>query len=98
MTDEGWARLLEDMPLFLYPEYDEQFERVWPQTGESIELRDVVSNDRILFFVNRDIVEIWVMIPDDPRTAQRLQSVMQRQRTTSRTLVPHPESGEMIPL
>ncbi|BAW04434.1 TY-Chap domain-containing protein [Nocardia seriolae] len=97
MTAEGWARLLEDMPMFLYPDYDEQFQRVWPQTGESIELRDVVSNDRILFFANRDIVEIWVMIPDDPQASQRLLSVMQGQRTLARTLVPHPDSGELVP-
>ncbi|MGX1810555.1 TY-Chap domain-containing protein [Nocardia sp. NPDC055321] len=97
MTDDGWTRLLEDIPLFLYPEYDEQLERVWPKTGECIELRDVASNDRILFFANGDIVEIWVMVPDDPQAAQRLLSVLQRQQKTARTPVPHPDSGELIP-
>ncbi|MEU6587481.1 hypothetical protein [Nocardia sp. NPDC046763] len=86
VADNDWARLFEDMPMFLFPDYDDQFRLRWPPTGECVELRDEKTDHRVVFCAEDEYVEIRVSEPQDPLTVDRFLAVLRSQRTSHRSL------------
>ncbi|MFE6921470.1 hypothetical protein ACFVAV_10535 [Nocardia sp. NPDC057663] len=79
MTEYSWARVLEEMPeyLFNFSEEDE------PRNGNGIRLRDAATGYEVLFYVVGDEAQIKVPVPADPDVRDRLVSVLRSHRKSS---------------
>lgn len=98
MAEDDWALLQADIPLVLYPDWDDDGEIRWPQADESVQLYDTASGQRILFCPDGKGIGITVSVPDDRGAAAQLRAVLQSQRTASLSLVRDYETGGMRPM
>ncbi|NRI64378.1 hypothetical protein FEZ60_02285 [Rhodococcus sp. MS16] len=97
MADDVWTSLFEDIQLVLYPDWDENETLISPTDGDSLQLRDTLTGQRILFREDDKGLDIRVTVPDEPVTAARLRAVIQSQRTTLFSQVRDRESGRWVP-
>ncbi|MCP2319004.1 hypothetical protein APR12_004367 [Nocardia amikacinitolerans] len=95
VLDDDWAMLLADIPRVLYPDWDDEGEVVWPCNGETVQLRDTVTGQRVQFYPDGKGVGITVSVPDDPEAAARLRSILKSQRTKSFSLMSDHQTGGM---
>ncbi|MEV0298922.1 hypothetical protein [Nocardia sp. NPDC050710] len=98
MTDNSWETLLARIPLVLYPDWDDDGEVVWPRNGETVQLRDTATGQRILFFADGKGIGIGLTVPEDPAVADRVRSVLRLQRTMLFGQVRDYENGGWRPL
>lgn len=80
MTEYSWARVLEEMPeyLFNFSEDDE------PRgDGNGIRLHDAATGYEVLFYIDGDEAQIKVPVPADPDVRDRLVSVLRSHRRSS---------------
>lgn len=78
MTEYSWARVLEDMPEYLF-----NFGEVEPRDGNGIRLRDAETGYEVLFHAVGDEAEIKIPVPADRNVRDRLLAVMRSHRQTS---------------
>ncbi|KJF22574.1 MULTISPECIES: hypothetical protein [unclassified Rhodococcus (in: high G+C Gram-positive bacteria)] len=97
MADDVWTSLFEDIQLVLYPDWDDDETLISPTDGDSLQLRDTLTGQRILFREDDKGLDIRVTVPDEPVTAARLRAVIQSQRTTLFSQVRDRESGRWVP-
>ncbi|MCU1642019.1 MAG: hypothetical protein JWN03_2294 [Nocardia sp.] len=97
MADDDWAGLAKDITWVLYPDWDNDERMISPKDGDSVQLRDTLTGQRVLFWAEDKGITIRVTVPDDPTDADRLRSVLDSQRTTSFSMVRDYESGRMVP-
>ncbi|MGW3546115.1 TY-Chap domain-containing protein [Nocardia niigatensis] len=76
MVDHNWERLLEELPLYLYPYPPGEHE------GALLQIRDVETGYRVLFRDNGG-VEVMVPLPDEPEERRRLVEILRTHRTTN---------------
>ncbi|MFB7719439.1 hypothetical protein [Nocardia sp. NPDC056100] len=98
VAEDDWALLQADIPRVLSPNRDDDGEVVRPQLGETVQLRDTGSGQRILFCPDGKGVGVTVSVPDDHEAATQLRMVLQAQRTASLSLVRDHETGGMRPM
>ncbi|WP_109528009.1 TY-Chap domain-containing protein [Nocardia aurea] len=78
MTERSWARVLEDMPEYLF-----NFGEEAPRAGNGIRLHDAETGYEVLFHTDGDWAEIKIPAPADHSVLDRLLSVMRSHRKTS---------------
>ncbi|MGW5110103.1 TY-Chap domain-containing protein [Nocardia sp. NPDC004123] len=97
MAENDWAGLAKDIAWVLYPDWDNDERMISPKDGDSVQLRETLTGQRVLFWAEDKGVEVRVTVPDNPIAAARLRSVIESQRTTSFAMVRDYESGRMVP-
>ncbi|MGW0056509.1 TY-Chap domain-containing protein [Nocardia nova] len=91
MTENGWARIREDMPEYLFDFGEDQ-----PRSGNGIRLRDNASGHEVMFYVWGDEVLIKVPVPADHQVRDRLLSVLRSHRRTSISTIVGADSSTRV--
>ncbi|MDH6279875.1 hypothetical protein M2280_001084 [Prescottella agglutinans] len=81
MTEYSWARVLEEMPEYLFNFSEEDEPRDENQNG--IRLHDAATGYEVLFYIDGDEPQIKVPVPADPDVRDRLVSVLRSHRMSS---------------
>ncbi|MFB7718142.1 hypothetical protein [Nocardia sp. NPDC056100] len=97
MVENDWAALARDIAWVLYPDWDDDGRMISPRDGDSVQLRDTRTGQRVLFRAEDKGITVSVTVPNDPAEAGRLRSVLESQRTTSFSMVRDYELGRMVP-
>lgn len=78
MTEYTWARILQDMPEYLF-----NFGEHQPRSGNGIRLRDSETGYEVMFYAWGDDVEIQVPVPPEQQARDRLLPVLRWHRQKS---------------
>ncbi|MFB8003965.1 hypothetical protein [Nocardia sp. NPDC056000] len=98
VVEGDWAGVLADISWVLFPEWGDHEQLVSPVDGDSVQVRDTLTGQRVLFWAEDKGIEVRVTVPDDAIAAARLRSVLEAQRTTSFAMGRDSESGQLVPL